>query len=333
MKFALSAEHRAFSESLHDLLDAADTPAVIRAWADGKREPGLALWGRLAELGVTGLAVPETHGGFGADAVDLAVAFEALGYHAVPGPLVESVAVAPMLLTGGLAERRLPALASGASIGTVAIAPHAPWLLDADIAHLRVVVADDQLIEISAAPGDPLSSVDRARRLFPVSTDGTAHGEVSAETRARALNYGAFAVSAQLLGAGRWLLDTSVAYAKQRVQYGHPIGEYQAIKHLLADVATRLEFATPLVHGAAVALAGDESTSRRDVSAARVATADAAYLAARTALQVHGAIGYTAEHDLGLWLTKVRALQSAWGTQATHRAQVLDALRSSRKAG
>jgi alkylation response protein AidB-like acyl-CoA dehydrogenase len=105
-----------------------------------------------------------------------------------------------------------------------------------------------------------------------------------------------------------------------RRQYGREIGQYQAIKHLLADVVTRLELARPLLHAAAVTL------NPRDVSAAKVASADAAYLAARTGLQVHGAIGYTAEHPLGLRLTKVRALVSAWGTPALHRSRVLAAV-------
>lgn len=324
MRFALSGEQRDFAASIGDLLTSADTPKVVRSWSDGVHEPGLALWRRLAELGVHGLLVPEEHGGIGADAVDLAVAFEALGYHAVPGPLVESVAVLPGLLARTtLAERWLPALTSGDALGTVAHPTLAPYALDADVADLRVLLGSDGVR--SFTPGKTLASVDAARRLFEVEP-----GEVLAvpETDVeRALDHGVLAVAAQLLGAGARLLADTVDYAKQRVQYGKPIGQYQAVKHLLADVVTRLELARPLVHGAAVALAQSSDTTSRDTSAARVACADAAYLAARTALQVHGAIGYTAEHDLGLWLTKVRALVGAWGTQSYHRDRVLQALR------
>jgi len=98
------------------------------------------------------------------------------------------------------------------------------------------------------------------------------------------------------------------------------------VKHQLADVLIGLEFARPLLYAAAVALAVDSSTARRDVSAARVACADAAHRAARAGLQVHGAIGYTAEHDASLWLAKIEALRRAWGSQAWHRARVLAAL-------
>jgi len=326
MMFALSPEQQAFAASLDDLLRSADTPSVVRAWAAGDHSPGLALWRRLAELGVHGLLVDEEHGGLGADAVDLAVAFEVLGYHAVPGPLVESVAVLPVLLSAVsytsdmsyTADDWLSGLAGGELVGTVAAPPLVPYALDADTAGLRLQARGVGGELHSFAAGSPLSSVDPARRLSTV--DDVQPLGLTSTGAAGALDHGVLAVAAQLLGAGRRLLDDSVQYALQRQQYGRPIGQNQAIKHLLADVAVGLELARPLVHGAAV------TSTPRDISAARVACADAAYRAARAGLQVHGAIGYTAEHDLGLWLTKVRALRAAWGSQAFHRQRVLDAL-------
>ena len=132
-------------------------------------------------------------------------------------------------------------------------------------------------------------------------------------TSQRAFEFGALATAAQLVGAGQALLDASVEYAKQRSQFGRVIGSYQAIKHKLADVHIALELARPLVYGAALSLADDSPDTARDVSAAKVAAADAALLAARSALQTHGAIGFTQEHDLSLWLLRVQALRSAWG--------------------
>ena len=163
----------------------------------------------------------EDHGGLGAAAVDLVVAFETLGYHAVPGPLVESAAVAPALLTGD----RLAALAGGDLLATVVAPPEVPLALDADVAG---VVLDLTGAEITVAESEVVRSIDPARRLFRASGAPNAG--------AAAFDRGVLAVSAQLLGAGQWLLDTSVEYAKQRSQYGRAIGEYQAIKHLLADV-------------------------------------------------------------------------------------------------
>ena len=134
------------------------------------------------------------------------------------------------------------------------------------------------------------------------------------------------ATAAQLVGAGQAMLDTSVEYAKQRSQFGKAIGTYQAIKHKLADVHIAIELARPLVYGAALSLADGSSDTARDVSAAKVAAADAALLAARSALQTHGAIGFTQEHDLSLWLLRVQALRSAWGDPTVHRRRVLEAL-------
>ena len=130
---------------------------------------------------------------------------------------------------------------------------------------------------------------------------------------ARAYEFGALATAAQLVGAGQAMLDASVEYAKQRSQFGRAIGSYQAIKHKLADVHIAVELARPLVYGAALSLADGSPDTARDVSAAKVAAADAALLAARSSLQTHGAIGFTQEHDLSLLLLRVQALRSAWG--------------------
>jgi alkylation response protein AidB-like acyl-CoA dehydrogenase len=316
MRFGRTPEQHAFSEALDDLLTAADVPSVSRAWAAGDHSSGLKLWQRLAELGVTGLLVPEEHGGGGATPVDLTVAFERLGYHGVPGPWIESVAVAPGLLGGTPDSDLLQRLASGEALVSVASAARA---VDADVAE-RTYALDTALR--LAEPGAERKSVDPTRRLFDV-IPGEGIATVDATT---ALDLGALACSAQLLGAGLRLLDDSVAYVKQRTQFGRPIGEFQAVKHLLADVRVALDFAAPLVHNAAVELDAGTPTSGRAVSAAKVAAGDAAYLASRTALQVHGAIGYTREFDLSLWILKVRALVGAWGTPAEHRARILESL-------
>jgi alkylation response protein AidB-like acyl-CoA dehydrogenase len=321
MRFALSSEHEQFAASIDALLSDVDTAGAVRYWSWGDPAQGLRVWRALAELGVTALAVPEKYDGLGADAVDLVVAFERLGYHAVPGPWVDTVAVLPALLE----DEVLAGVAAGETLASVVWRPHVPYALDADVAETRIAVENDSLRAFGC--GRLLTSVDPARRLFEPELGE----ELSvAKNPGRAFDAGVLATAAQLLGAGQWLLDASVGYAKQRKQYGKEIGQYQAVKHLLADVVTRLELARPLVHAAAVAVAQDTPERARDVSAARVAAADAAYLAARTGLQVHGAIGYTAEHVLGLRLTKVRALVAAWGTQALHRERVLDAVPAGR---
>jgi alkylation response protein AidB-like acyl-CoA dehydrogenase len=287
VKFVLDDDQRDFAAALDSLLSSSDTVAVARAWADGDSAPGLKLWSRLAEQGVTSLATD-------ASPVEVCIAFEALGRHAVPGPWVESAAYLPLAL-GHEVD----------GVATLALPPHVPYALDADVAD-QVYVGTTP----AASVGELRHSVDRTRRLFDVTGEG--------ETDADAFDLAVLATSAQLLGAGERILADSVTYVKQRKQFGREIGSYQAIKHALADVRIALDFARPLVFGAAL--------RELSPSAAKVACTDAAYLASRTGLQVHGAIGYTQEFDLSLWITKVRALVTAWGTPAYHRSRVLEGL-------
>ena len=322
MRFAPTTEQCDFAASLRELLAAADVPSVARAWSAGDYAPGRKVWRRLADAGVTALGTREEYGGLDAHPVDLVLAFEELGRSAMPGPFVESVAVLPALLAGTSAADQLTGMAAGEIIATVAMPPRVPFALDAAAADL-VLAVDGATMRAATITGER-ESMDATRRLAKVTA-----GDVIADSVdvARAFEFGALATAAQILGAGTALLDLATSYAKQRVQFGRPIGEFQAVKHQLADAMVGLEFARPLLYGAALAVATDATTSVRDVSAAKVACTDAAYQASRTALQVHGAIGYTGEYGLVFWLTKVRALVSAWGTQSEHRNRVLEALR------
>ncbi|OBI04005.1 acyl-CoA dehydrogenase family protein [Mycobacterium scrofulaceum] len=311
MKFALDEQQRDFAASIDAALGAADLPGAIRAWSAGDTAPGRKVWEQLAELGVTALAVPEKFDGIEAHPVDLVVALERLGRWCVPGPVAESVAVAPVLLAS---DERCAALASGELIATVALPPHAPRAVDADSAGLVLLATDDGVCE--AAPGERHESVDPSRPLYDVAATGQPW---QADVR-RAFEFGALATAAQLVGAAEALLRDTVDYAKQRAQFGRVIGSYQAIKHKLADVHIAIELARPLLYGAAL------SMEPRDVSAAKAAASEAGLLAARSALQTHGAIGFTQENDLSLWLLRVQALRSAWGTPEAHRRRVLEAL-------
>jgi alkylation response protein AidB-like acyl-CoA dehydrogenase len=317
MNFEIDEQQRDFAASIDAALGAADMPAAIRAWASGDTAPGRKVWAQLAEMGVTALMVPEKFDGIEAHPVDLVVAAERLGRWCVPGPVTESIAVAPVLLAE---DDRGAALASGELIATVALPPQVPRAVDADTAGVILVAADGKVSDGTA--GEQVESVDPARKLFDVS----ASGDGLAADVARAYEFGVLATAAQLVGAGQALLDMSVEYAKQRSQFGNVIGSYQAIKHKLADVHIALELARPLVYGAALSVADQSPDTARDISAAKVAASDAALLAARSALQTHGAIGFTQEHDMSLWLLRVQALRSAWGDPTLHRRRLLEAL-------
>jgi alkylation response protein AidB-like acyl-CoA dehydrogenase len=311
VKFALDEQQSDFAASIDAALGAADLPGAVRAWSAGDVAPGRKVWELLANLGVTALAVREKFDGLEAHPVDLVVALERLGRWCVPGPVAESIAVAPVLLAE---DERSAALAAGELIATVAMPPQVPRAVDADTAGLVLLATDEGVRE--SATGERHQSVDPSRRLYDVTPTG---GSWQANVQ-RAYEFGALATAAQLVGAAEALLGDAVDYAKQRTQFGRAIGSYQAIKHKLADVHIAIELARPLVYGAALSLAP------RDVSAAKTAASEAALLAARSALQTHGAIGFTQEHDLSLWLLRVQALRSAWGTPEAHRRRVLEAL-------
>lgn len=323
MHFSPSEEQRSFATALDGLLAASDVPAVTRAWAAGDVAPGLALWGRLAELGLPALLVPEEDGGIGGTPLDAVVAFEKLGFHGVPGPWVESVALAPALLAGTSHAGLLEQVAEGAVRVTFAVAGVAPFALDAPVSDHVFLVQEETLTPATATQSP--TSVDPSRHLSAVEATGTAE-QLPAGALERGLDLAALAVAASHLGAAEQMLSQAVTYVGQRKQFGRVIGEYQALKHALADVKVAVDFVRPLVFGAALALEQGAATAARDVSAAKVAAGDAAALAARTALQAHGAIGYTLEHDLSIWILRTRAWAAAWGTASQHRARVLDEL-------
>ncbi|WP_406473435.1 acyl-CoA dehydrogenase family protein [Streptomyces platensis] len=335
MRFLLTDEQREFAHSLDGMLSTSGTPAVARAWAAGDHQPGRALWKRIAGAGVFGLAVPERHGGSGLLPVELALAFEELGRHAVPGPLAETMAAAAFLSGLGAdaeAGEWLPRIAAGgvalslcAGAGPYALeADDAdPYALDADAADTVLVIRGD-MVSRTDTHGPVQSSLDPARRLArPLDGTVLARGPVVAAAAAHAVEVARLLTAAQSLGLGRALLAATVSYVRQRTQFGSPIGSFQAVKHRLADTLIGLEFAQPLVHAAALALAAGAPSAGREVAAAKVAAGEAGYAAARTALQLHGAIGYTEELDLSLWIRKARPLRDAWGTPAACRARVL----------
>ncbi|MEV7419945.1 acyl-CoA dehydrogenase family protein [Streptomyces sp. NPDC089919] len=315
MRFLATEEQADFARSLHTMLAAAGVPAAARAWSAGDHAPGRALWGRLAGLGVFALAVPEAYEGLGVLPVELVLAFTELGRAGVPGPVVETAAAAVLLgaLPGEEAAKRwLPRVAAGECLLTLA-GPGTPYALDADAAEAVLAVSAGGGLRVVRGHGPLRASADPVRRLAEPAPGGEALGPLPGDW----WRWPALLTAAQALGVGEALLARTVEYVKQRTQFGTAVGGFQAVKHRLADTLVALEFARPLVHGAAVTL------DPRDVAAAKLAAGAAAYTAARSALQLHGAVGYTEELDLALWLRKARPLRDAWGTPAACRARVL----------
>jgi len=336
MRFAFTDDQILFRDTVADLLANECSPEAVRwAWADDTgRSPEL--WAALAEMGVVGLTVPEAHGGLGMDELDLLPLLTEGGRVAFPGPLVETTAVVAPLLAesapAALAERWLPAIAAGDAVATVQLAGQ-PFVADAHVADLLVAQRDDRLY---AVPGDrlrltPQSSVDGARRLFSVDFDPAdgelvVAGEDGLTAANRAFERGATATAAVLVGLAEQMVAMTVEYVLARRQFGVPIGSFQAVKHHLADAELTVSFARPTVWNAGYSLAHGRPDIERDVSMAKCFASDAAELVARKALQCHGAIGYTTEHDLHFWLKRTWALSAAWGDAAWHRRRVAHVL-------
>jgi alkylation response protein AidB-like acyl-CoA dehydrogenase len=283
-------------------------------------------------MGVVGLTTPSSAGGLGLGPLDLVLLLEESGKVALPEPLVETTAVAAPLLAeldDGRAEAVLRQIATGDAIVTTAFDD--ALVLDADVCDALLACRADriELIDADKLHVERQASVDGARHLFAVrwndrDAEVLAEGDRAGRLTARAFDRGALAASAQLVGLADHLLSVTVEYVQQREQFGAPIGSFQAIKHHLADALLALEFARPTVYNAAYSVAHDLDTATRDVSMAKATASDAARAVARRALQCHGAIAYTVEYDLHMWMKRVWALAGCWGDAPWHRRRVAE---------
>jgi alkylation response protein AidB-like acyl-CoA dehydrogenase len=328
VRFQFTEDQILFRDAVRELLEKECPAAHVRAMWESDTGRSAELWDKLVEMGVVGLTLPEDHGGLGLNEVDAVLILEESGRAALPEPLVETTAVGvPLLRDMGALDR----LRRGAvvTVGLDAI----PYVADAHVADLLVLQRDAEVHVLSrdAIELTPQPSLDGARRLFTVAWtpvdatrvafDGDVHGVV-----ARAFDRGALAAAAQLLGVADRLIEIAADYAREREQFGKPIGTFQAVKHHLANALLALEFARPVTYRAAYSIAHDHPDRSTHVSMAKTFASDAATLAARTALQVHGAIGYTWEHDLHLWMKRAWALAAAWGDASWHRERVAQAV-------
>jgi alkylation response protein AidB-like acyl-CoA dehydrogenase len=303
--FAFTDEQIALRDATRDLLTKECSPAHVRdAWTNETgRVPGL--WEQLDAMGVIGLLAPETAGGLGLSFVDLVLVLEETGRHAVPEPIVETAAYGVPLV--GRAD---VTIAAGES--------YVPWADSADVIFTTAGRFDRADVTYVARP-----SVDGARRLFEVQ--GTASA-VDPAARLAAYDRGVCGIAAQQCGLAHRMLELTADYVRERRQFGVPVGSFQAVKHHLAGARIALEFARPLVYRAAASIATDDASTSIHVSMAKAKADAAALQTARAALQCHGAIGYTTEYDLHLYLKRAWALARSWGDAAFHRARVSRAI-------
>jgi alkylation response protein AidB-like acyl-CoA dehydrogenase len=309
MRFTFDAEQLALRDAVRALLAKECTPAHVRDVWDTQTGRSPQRWRALAEMGALGATVTEAHGGMGLDDTWTVLLFEEAGRAALPEPL-GPVSVAATLLAQtappDVCEQWLPRIAAGDAIVTAAL-PGQRWVDDVHTADLVLVADGDDLHGIAAGDLEPVlqPSLDRSRRQFaitPRTSDATRIATGVGAAIAAAHDRLLMSRAATLLGTARVLVEMGTRYATEREQFGAPIGSFQAVKHHLATAAVRAEFAAPAVYRAAWSCATDAVGRTEHAAMAHTLAAQAAHLAARTALQVHGAIGYTDEHDLHLWL-------------------------------
>ncbi len=360
MHFAFSEDQEELRRGVRIVLDAECPVSALRAAheapPEARRDAARARWQVLAQLGAPALLVPEAAGGLGLDDTDLVGILEEAGWAALPEPLLETAGLAaPMLAAllpaasaatalGALLTGNAPVAVGGIDIGVAG--PSSPTTVAADgmLRTERVVGARDAAVYLMACR-DPDSgwqlhavpaavcavhttpTLDAARDLstvhWPLSSDTLLAYGVAAEASISLMaDRGAAGSAAFLVGLADRMITLAADYAKERTQFGRPIGSFQAVKHMLADARVKLEFARPATYRAAWSLATAQATVSHDASMAKAMASDAATGAARAALQCHGAMGYTDDYHLHLWLKRVWCLAGAHGSAAWHRDRV-----------
>jgi alkylation response protein AidB-like acyl-CoA dehydrogenase len=362
--FDLTDEQQAIRSTAHDFLASRFKSARMREIAaseDGTDSDG---WKQMAELGWPGLALPEEWGGQGLGIVELAVVFEEMGYALAPSPLLSNTIAGLALSFCGsddLRERYLRPLAEGelrgtpalwdagepATIGAFSMEARADGdgvvldgektlVLDAAGADFFLVATSDgkrHLVE-SGAEGvtvSPETGIDPTRRFYSVRLDGVRVPAADTLPGAGADYYPVFhrvcvALAAESTGIAQRTLEMAVEYAKDRQQFGRPIGAYQAVSHRCAQMLLEAENARSAVYGAAWAADAEPESLPLAASMAKAYASDAGWRVPDASIQVHGGIGFTWEHDLHFFLKRGRSNAAIFGDARWHRERVADAV-------
>jgi alkylation response protein AidB-like acyl-CoA dehydrogenase len=354
MDFELSPDQLALRDAANDLLATRAEPARVRRIVDAGGGWDRDLWTDLCEQGWPGIAVAESDGGVGLGWVEAAVLLEAVGAHVAPVPVLGQIAALDALAGTSAAASWVPRLVGGDAIAAVAFRPlqardaaggweltgrtePVPFAPSADVAVVRAATADGErvfLVELQGRNPAAEPALDRTRELGRIVLDGAAATDLGGPEQVAAhLDRGAVAYSAELLGAASRCLDDTVAYARERVQFGRPIGSFQAVKHRCADMLVDVEAMRSTAWWAAWCLSvGDDETSIA-ASAAKSWCSDAADRVLASTLQVHGGIGFTWECDVHLYLKRVQLDRVSFGTAAFHLDRVADLVRARVQAG
>ena len=290
----------------------------VNALYDGTDDVTDPLWSAFVELGLPGLLVPESLGGAGATAREAAAVLEELGRAAAPSPFLTSSVVATTVLVALDDTEILPALASGKQTAALLVGPAVG--LPADVLLLP---EGDALYAVRGATFRPVSSLDMTRPLADVDLAGAERTLLAEDARAAidaGLLMGAGLLASEQVGVARWALETTIAYLKERRQFGRVVGGFQAIKHRLADLYAEVEQADAAARYAAATLATGDADAPVAVAVAGSFCGEAAVHAAEEAIQLHGGLGMTWEHPAHLHLKRAKADALLLGSPEAHRA-------------
>ena len=357
MDFALSGDQEALRDAAGELLDDYAGAAAVRAHLASGAPYDAKLWRAIVDQGWMAVELAEVRGGLGLGMVEVAVLLEQVGRHTAPVPYLPSL-LALGALAGGAergvseAEQWIEPLSTGTALGCVAwsqtaaaiqggrdstLSGRSDPVIAAPVADVAVVVAGDELfaVDLSLAgrpPAEP--SMDVTRSLAWLAVDETPAIRLGGVDAVEELvDRGATAYAAEMLGGASRVLEMTAQYAKDRVQFGQPIGSFQAVKHRCADMLVDVEGMRSTVWHAAWCLSAGDPGASVAASTAKVWCSDASRRVMASGLQVHGGIGFTWEHDLHLFLKRSQLDQLSFGDAPWHRDRLAGLLRDRVRAG
>jgi alkylation response protein AidB-like acyl-CoA dehydrogenase len=332
VQLEFTAEQEELRSSVRAVLQRESPPSLLRDMVEKGGTAG-DLWARMVELDWPALTVAEDAGGIGLGFMELTVVLEELGRVAAPGPFLATVSqFAPVIRETGSDEQRrrfLGGVAAGSITGAVAV--DAGPAIDAGTADEVVVRDGDRLVvaphdHLEVETVDPLDKTRPLARVIlsrPVDDDRVLPHPDRLE---RAVEEATVALAVEMVGTCQTLFDMTLQYAKDREQFGVPIGSFQAVKHKLADMYVALERARACAYFAALTIAEDDERRTTATPMAKAAAGDAQRLIAQESIQIHGGIGYTWEHDLHLFVKRAKAGDTLLGSAAEHRQRLGAAL-------
>ena len=325
MNFDLTEDQRTIKDTAREFLGSRFRPAKLREAAEAATYDDGA-WREIAELGWPGIAVPEENGGQGLGELELVLLMEELGYACAPTPFFGTVAAALALTHAGSdaqKERWLPGLASGEQTAAVGVLRDGVAALVPDAADAGVIVLLEEdgarLVAPSAATVEPLDAIDRTRRYARVRAEG---GEELPGDVPGARDRICVALAGELTGLAQRTMEMAVAYAKERHQFGRPIGAYQAVSHRCAQMLLEVEGARSLSYWAAWTADAEPETLPAAAAMAKAYASDAGWRVTASSLQVHAGIGFTWEHDLHFFLKRAKTDGHLLGSATEHRARL-----------